>query len=56
MRIPNQNISVIRYVNSIRETSDFFTSNATFEIASFWEYDDAMALEIAHIKIISWKK
>lgn len=53
MRITNQNIPMIRYVNSVRETCDFFTANATLKVTGFRKHNYTMSFEIAYIKIVA---
>lgn len=53
MAVSNQNVARIRYIDAIREAGDLFTSNATLELTGFIEHSNAMALKVAHIKIVS---
>lgn len=54
MAISNQYVTSIRDINSIRETRDLFTANATLELTSFIEHSNAMAFEVTHIEVIAY--
>lgn len=52
MRVANEHITGVGYINAIGETGNFLIANAIEEGAILLEYCHAMPLEITHIEIV----
>lgn len=54
VRITDEHVTGIWYINAIGEASDLLVANAIEECAVVLENGHAMAFEVAHVKIVVW--
>lgn len=54
MRVADQHISGIWYVDSIREVGVVLAANAAHELTFLVEHDNAVTLEVADEKFLAW--
>jgi hypothetical protein len=51
--VTDQDIASVRYVNPVWEASDFFASDAAFELTGFAENCDTVTFEVANVEVVA---